>query len=93
MQWIRSRCVTTLTTATYHTLQEFEFLTSSISQLKVAQTKYVDAKDSLNVLNKNNKGELTFHDSLSFQVFNRVTRNIRKETYRAQQWSLIWYDK
>lgn len=63
MQLIRWRCVTTLTTVTY-TLQEFEFLTSSISQLKVAQTKYVDAKDSLNVLNKNNKGELTFHDSV-----------------------------
>lgn len=40
-----------------HPLQEIEFLTSSIGQLKVAQTKYVDAKDSLNVLNKNNKGK------------------------------------
>uniref|UniRef100_UPI0037E85237 prefoldin subunit 5 n=1 Tax=Semicossyphus pulcher TaxID=241346 RepID=UPI0037E85237 len=37
--------------------QELEFLTSSIGQLKVAQTKYVEAKDSLNVLNKNNKGK------------------------------------
>nr|XP_020448621.1 prefoldin subunit 5 [Monopterus albus] len=37
--------------------QEIEFLTSSIGQLKVAQTKYVEAKDSLNVLNKNNKGK------------------------------------
>lgn len=36
--------------------QEIEFFTSSIGQLKVAQTKYVDAKDSLNVLNENNKG-------------------------------------
>lgn len=42
---------------TFRALQEIEFLTSSIGQLKVAQTKYVDAKDSLNVLNKNNKGE------------------------------------
>ncbi|KAM6927688.1 prefoldin subunit 5-like [Xenentodon cancila] len=37
--------------------QEVEFLTSSIAQFKVAQTKYVDAKDSLNVLNANNKGK------------------------------------
>uniref|UniRef100_A0A3B4ETZ8 Prefoldin subunit 5 n=1 Tax=Pundamilia nyererei TaxID=303518 RepID=A0A3B4ETZ8_9CICH len=37
---------------------EVEFLTSSIGQLKVVQTKYVEAKDSLNVLNKNNKKEL-----------------------------------
>uniref|UniRef100_A0AAX7T997 Prefoldin 5 n=1 Tax=Astatotilapia calliptera TaxID=8154 RepID=A0AAX7T997_ASTCA len=37
--------------------QEVEFLTSSIGQLKVVQTKYVEAKDSLNVLNKNNKGK------------------------------------
>uniref|UniRef100_A0A667W839 Prefoldin subunit 5 n=1 Tax=Myripristis murdjan TaxID=586833 RepID=A0A667W839_9TELE len=35
--------------------QEIEFLTSSIGQLKVVQTKYVEAKDSLNVLNKNNE--------------------------------------
>ena len=38
-------------------LQEVEFLTSSITQLKVAQTKFVEAKDSLNVLSQNNKGE------------------------------------
>uniref|UniRef100_A0A673C909 Prefoldin 5 n=1 Tax=Sphaeramia orbicularis TaxID=375764 RepID=A0A673C909_9TELE len=37
--------------------QVIEFLTSSIGQLKVVQTKYVEAKDSLNVLNKNNKGD------------------------------------
>nr|XP_046239903.1 prefoldin subunit 5 [Scatophagus argus] len=37
--------------------QEIEFLTSSIGQLKVVQTKYVEAKDSLNVLNQNNKGK------------------------------------
>ncbi|XP_034022598.1 prefoldin subunit 5 [Thalassophryne amazonica] len=37
--------------------QEIEFLTSSIGQLKVVQTKFVEAKDSLNVLNKNNKGK------------------------------------
>uniref|UniRef100_A0A3P9A5E2 Prefoldin subunit 5 n=1 Tax=Esox lucius TaxID=8010 RepID=A0A3P9A5E2_ESOLU len=36
--------------------QETEFLTSSIGQLKVVQTKYVEAKDSLSVLNKNNAG-------------------------------------
>uniref|UniRef100_A0A7N6BGP8 Prefoldin 5 n=1 Tax=Anabas testudineus TaxID=64144 RepID=A0A7N6BGP8_ANATE len=29
--------------------QEVEFLTSSIGQLKVVQTKYVEAKDSLNM--------------------------------------------
>uniref|UniRef100_A0A8D3CF07 Prefoldin 5 n=1 Tax=Scophthalmus maximus TaxID=52904 RepID=A0A8D3CF07_SCOMX len=29
--------------------QEIEFLTSSIGQLKVVQTKYVEAKDSLNM--------------------------------------------
>ena len=40
-----------------NTLQETEFLTSSIAQLKVVQTKYVEAKDSLSVLNKNNKGK------------------------------------
>uniref|UniRef100_A0A673YG95 Prefoldin subunit 5 n=1 Tax=Salmo trutta TaxID=8032 RepID=A0A673YG95_SALTR len=38
--------------------QETEFLTSSIGQLKVVQTKYVEAKDSLSVLNKSNAGEL-----------------------------------
>ncbi|RVE73184.1 hypothetical protein OJAV_G00048440 [Oryzias javanicus] len=37
--------------------QEVEFLTSSIGQFKVVQTKYVEAKDSLNVLNQNNKGK------------------------------------
>ncbi|XP_008318238.1 prefoldin subunit 5 [Cynoglossus semilaevis] len=37
--------------------QEVEFLTSSIGQLKVAQTKFVDAKDSLSVLNVKNKGK------------------------------------
>uniref|UniRef100_A0A3B3RVI4 Prefoldin subunit 5 n=1 Tax=Paramormyrops kingsleyae TaxID=1676925 RepID=A0A3B3RVI4_9TELE len=34
--------------------QETEFLTSSIGQLKVVQTKYVEAKDSISVLNKDN---------------------------------------
>ena len=38
-------------------LQEVEFLTSSIGQLKVVQTKYVEAKDSMNVMNQKNKGE------------------------------------
>uniref|UniRef100_A0A8C6M1R9 Prefoldin subunit 5 n=1 Tax=Nothobranchius furzeri TaxID=105023 RepID=A0A8C6M1R9_NOTFU len=42
--------------------QEVEFLTSSISQLKVVQAKYVDAKDSLNVLNQNNKGAFLNHN-------------------------------
>ncbi|XP_006629474.1 prefoldin subunit 5 [Lepisosteus oculatus] len=37
--------------------QEVEFLTSSIGQLKVVQTKYVEAKDCLNVLNKANEGK------------------------------------
>ncbi|XP_037107970.1 prefoldin subunit 5 [Syngnathus acus] len=37
--------------------QEVEFLTSSISQLKVVQAKYVDAKDNLNSLNKKNQGK------------------------------------
>uniref|UniRef100_A0A673UBB6 Prefoldin subunit 5 n=1 Tax=Suricata suricatta TaxID=37032 RepID=A0A673UBB6_SURSU len=35
--------------------QEVEFLSTSIAQLKVVQTKYVEAKDCLNVLNKNNE--------------------------------------
>uniref|UniRef100_A0A8B9G2I9 Prefoldin subunit 5 n=1 Tax=Amazona collaria TaxID=241587 RepID=A0A8B9G2I9_9PSIT len=38
-------------------LQEVEFLSSSIAQLKVVQTKYVEAKDCLNVLNKSNEGK------------------------------------
>lgn len=33
----------------------------------MAQTKYVDAKDSLNVLNENNKGEQAFY-FLSHQI-------------------------
>ncbi|XP_054882860.1 prefoldin subunit 5 [Poeciliopsis prolifica] len=37
--------------------QEVEFLTSSISQLKIAQNKFVEAKDSLSVLSPNNKGK------------------------------------
>nr|XP_057910321.1 prefoldin subunit 5 isoform X2 [Doryrhamphus excisus] len=37
--------------------QEIEFLTSSIGQLKVVQTKYVEAKDSLSALNQNNQGK------------------------------------
>uniref|UniRef100_A0A8I5TJL5 Prefoldin subunit 5 n=5 Tax=Hominoidea TaxID=314295 RepID=A0A8I5TJL5_PONAB len=35
--------------------QEVEFLSTSIAQLKVVQTKYVEAKDCLNVLNKSNE--------------------------------------
>lgn len=34
-----------------------EFLSSSIAQLKVVQTKYVEAKDCLTVLNKTNEGK------------------------------------
>ncbi|XP_057703270.1 prefoldin subunit 5-like [Corythoichthys intestinalis] len=37
--------------------QEIEFLTSSISQLKVVQAKFADAKDNLNSLNKSNQGK------------------------------------
>nr|XP_056720271.1 prefoldin subunit 5 [Euleptes europaea] len=37
--------------------QEVEFLSSSIAQLKVVQTKYVEAKDCLTVLNKSNEGK------------------------------------
>ncbi|XP_057603966.1 prefoldin subunit 5-like [Hippopotamus amphibius kiboko] len=37
--------------------QEVEFLSTSIAQLKVVQTKYVEAKDCLNVLNKRNEGK------------------------------------
>ncbi|XP_018411714.1 PREDICTED: prefoldin subunit 5 [Nanorana parkeri] len=37
--------------------QEIEFLSSSIAQLKVVQTKFVEAKESLNVLNKSNEGK------------------------------------
>ncbi|XP_077185242.1 prefoldin subunit 5 [Paroedura picta] len=37
--------------------QEVEFLSSSIAQLKVVQTKYVEAKDCLAVLNKSNEGK------------------------------------
>ncbi|KAF4013160.1 hypothetical protein G4228_004409, partial [Cervus hanglu yarkandensis] len=37
--------------------QEVEFLSTSIAQLKVVQTKYVEAKDCLNMLKKNNEGK------------------------------------
>uniref|UniRef100_A0A2K5PDY7 Prefoldin subunit 5 n=1 Tax=Cebus imitator TaxID=2715852 RepID=A0A2K5PDY7_CEBIM len=37
--------------------QEVEFLSTSIAQLKVVETKYVGAKDCLNVLNKSNEGK------------------------------------
>ncbi|XP_036607663.1 prefoldin subunit 5-like [Trichosurus vulpecula] len=36
--------------------QEVEFLSSSIMQLKIVQTKYMEAKECLNVLNKSNEG-------------------------------------
>ncbi|XP_011799335.1 PREDICTED: prefoldin subunit 5-like isoform X2 [Colobus angolensis palliatus] len=35
--------------------QEVEFFSTSIAQLKVVQTKYVEAKDCLNMLNKSNE--------------------------------------
>ncbi|NXQ34170.1 PFD5 protein, partial [Alaudala cheleensis] len=37
--------------------QEVEFLSSSLAQLKVVQTKFVEAKECLNVLHKGNEGE------------------------------------
>ncbi|XP_025900885.1 prefoldin subunit 5 [Nothoprocta perdicaria] len=37
--------------------QEVEFLSSSVAQLKVVQTKYVEAKDCLAVLHKSNEGK------------------------------------
>ncbi|CAI9541203.1 unnamed protein product [Staurois parvus] len=37
--------------------QEIEFLSSSIAQLKVVQTKFVEAKECLNVLHKSNEGK------------------------------------
>uniref|UniRef100_A0A3B3RVU8 Prefoldin subunit 5 n=1 Tax=Paramormyrops kingsleyae TaxID=1676925 RepID=A0A3B3RVU8_9TELE len=40
-----------------NSMKETEFLTSSIGQLKVVQTKYVEAKDSISVLNKDNAGK------------------------------------
>ncbi|NXY84656.1 PFD5 protein, partial [Alcedo cyanopectus] len=56
--------------------QEVEFLSSSIAQLKVVQTKYVEAKDCLNVLNKGNEGKIliplpvpTFPDSSHPQMY------------------------
>uniref|UniRef100_A0A8C5KGL3 Prefoldin subunit 5 n=1 Tax=Jaculus jaculus TaxID=51337 RepID=A0A8C5KGL3_JACJA len=37
--------------------QEVEYLSTSIAQLKAVQTKYVEAKDCLNVLSKSNEGK------------------------------------
>uniref|UniRef100_A0A2K5Z4A7 Prefoldin subunit 5 n=1 Tax=Mandrillus leucophaeus TaxID=9568 RepID=A0A2K5Z4A7_MANLE len=37
--------------------QEVELFSTSIAQLKVVQTKYVEAKDCLNTLNKSNEGK------------------------------------
>ncbi|XP_074023102.1 LOW QUALITY PROTEIN: prefoldin subunit 5 [Numenius arquata] len=37
--------------------QEVEFLSSSMAQLKVVQTKYVEARDCLSVLSKSNPGK------------------------------------
>uniref|UniRef100_A0A673MPN4 Prefoldin subunit 5-like n=1 Tax=Sinocyclocheilus rhinocerous TaxID=307959 RepID=A0A673MPN4_9TELE len=48
--------------------QETEFLSSSIGQLKVVQTKYVEAKDSLNVLNKSNEGKELLVPLTSFKT-------------------------
>lgn len=66
--------MTLLLFLTFRALQEIEFFTSSIGQLKVAQTKYVDAKDSLNVLNENNKGEQAFY-FLSHQINKVIGEN------------------
>ncbi|EPY82975.1 hypothetical protein CB1_000606042 [Camelus ferus] len=48
--------------------QEVEFLSTSIAQLKVVQTKYVEAKDCLNVLNKSNEGMGNRYLALSFSL-------------------------
>lgn len=55
-------------------------MTSSIGQLKVVQTKYVEAKDSLNVLNKSNEGELITQLCLDYTVLyvNNITWVVRK---------------
>ncbi|XP_068266680.1 prefoldin subunit 5 isoform X2 [Nyctibius grandis] len=39
------------------TLPQLELLKGQLDQLKVVQTKYVEAKDCLNVLNKSNEGK------------------------------------
>ncbi|RXM28316.1 La-related protein 4 [Acipenser ruthenus] len=52
--------------------QETEFLTSSIAQLKVVQTKYVEAKDCMNVLKTENKGKELLVPLTSSNVFYMV---------------------
>ncbi|NXX77000.1 PFD5 protein, partial [Urocolius indicus] len=49
--------------------QELEFLSSSIAQLKLVQTKYVEAKDCLNVLSKGNEVVPTFPDPPPPQMY------------------------
>nr|XP_010349669.1 prefoldin subunit 5-like isoform X2 [Saimiri boliviensis boliviensis] len=46
--------------------QEVEFLSTSTTQPKVVQTKYVEAKDCLNVLNKSNKWKELLIPLMSF---------------------------
>ncbi|NXN98498.1 PFD5 protein, partial [Rhinopomastus cyanomelas] len=51
--------------------QEVEFLSSSLAQLKVVQTKYVEARDCLGVLTKSNEGKdllVPLTSSVSFPV-------------------------
>ncbi|XP_013924356.1 PREDICTED: prefoldin subunit 5-like, partial [Thamnophis sirtalis] len=60
--------------------QEVEFLSSSIAQLKVVQTKYVEAKDCLNVLNKNNEGKellVPLSSSVSFLRNNNILEQLQ----------------
>ncbi|KAK7879135.1 hypothetical protein WMY93_034083 [Mugilogobius chulae] len=48
---------------------ETEFLTSSIGQLKVVQTKFVEAKDSLSVLNQTTKEKsCLFHSPVLYPL-------------------------
>ncbi|KAH0629030.1 hypothetical protein JD844_010777 [Phrynosoma platyrhinos] len=49
--------------------QEVEFLSSSIAQLKVVQTKYVEAKDCLTVLNKSNEGKYCLLSKYIYMLF------------------------
>ncbi|MGH0177278.1 UNVERIFIED_CONTAM: hypothetical protein FKN15_074857 [Acipenser sinensis] len=52
--------------------QETEFLTSSIAQLKVVQSKFVEAKDCMNVLKTENKGKELLVPLTSSNVFYMV---------------------
>lgn len=59
----------------------------------MAQTKYVDAKDSLNVLNENNKGEQAFY-FLSHQINKMIGEKcIYCILLTEHRLFLIWYIK